>query len=167
MMLLGVKPMVDNKHHITITGIIIRDGKYLITKRSMNKRLFPGMWTVPGGNLETVDYINDDKDTSSHWYNVVEKVLRREIMEEVGLQVKNIKYLTNMTMMAGDNPLMIFSLYCDHHDGDVVLNDESVDHKWVSLEEAREHDLIEGIYDELVMLDKILKGDKVSEWKKK
>jgi len=159
--------MVDNKHHITITGIIIRDGKYLITKRSMNKRLFPGMWTVPGGNLETVDYINDDKDTSSHWYNVVEKVLRREIMEEVGLQVKNIKYLTNMTMMAGDNPLMIFSLYCDHHDGDVVLNDESVDHKWVSLEEAREHDLIEGIYDELVMLDKILKGDKVSEWKKK
>lgn len=156
--------MSDNRHHIAITGIIIKDGKYLITRRSHSKRLFPGMWTVPGGNLEMIDYVNDKKDTSSHWYNVVEKVLRREIMEEVGLLVKNINYLTSMTMMAGDNPMMILSLYCDHHEGDVILNDESVDHKWVTLEEAKEYELIEGIYDELVMLDKILKGDEVNEW---
>jgi len=156
----------DNKHHIAITGIIIRDGKYLITQRSNEKRLFSSMWTVPGGNLEMVDYVNDKKDTSSHWYNVVEKVLRREIMEEVGLTIKNIKYLTNMTMIAGEHPLMIFSLYCDHHEGDVKLNDESVDHKWVTLDEAKEYELIEGIYEELEMLDKILKGDEVEEWEK-
>lgn len=156
--------MSDNKHHIAITGIIVKDGKYLITKRSNGKRLFPGMWTVPGGNLEMVDYINDEKDTSSHWYNVVEKVLRREISEEVGLLVKNINYLTSMTMMAGESPMMILSLYCDHHEGDVVLNDESIDHKWVTLEEAKGYELIEGIYDELVMLDKILNNEGVGEW---
>ena len=156
--------MEKNKHHVAITGIIIHEGKYLITKRSLNKRLFPGMWTVPGGNLETIDYINDKKDTNSHWYNVVEKVLRREIMEEVGLEIKNIKYLTSMTMMNGEHPLLILSLYCDHHQGEVILNDESVEHKWVTLEEARGHDLIEGIYEELEMLDKILKGDEVEKW---
>lgn len=156
--------MEQNRHHIAITGIIIKDGKYLITKRSHEKRLFPGRWTVPGGNLEMIDYINDERDTSSHWYNVVEKVLRREVMGEVGIAIKNIKYLTNMTMVNGENPLMIISMYCDHHEGDVKLNEESVDHKWVSLEEAREYDLIEGIYDGLIMLDKILKGDNVEEW---
>jgi len=154
----------NNKHHIAITGIIIRDEKYLITQRSNQKRLFPSMRTVPGGNLETVDYINDKNDTGSHWYNVIEKVLRREVMGEVGLQIKNIKYLTNMTMINGENPLMIFSLYCDHHEGDVELNGEGVDYKLVSLEEANGYDLIEGIYEELEMLDKILKGEDTREW---
>ena len=71
-----------------------------------------------------------------------------------------------MAMMNGENPMMILSLYCDHHEGEVKLNHESIDHKWVSLEEARGYDLIEGIYEELVMLDKILKGDNVEKWQK-
>ena len=33
-------------------------------------------------------------------------------------------------------------------------------------EEAKEYDLIEGIYEELEMVDKILKGEKVVEWSK-
>ena len=49
-------------HEIVITAIIIRDGKYLITKRSPNKRRFPGKWTVPGGKLEISDYIGLPKD---------------------------------------------------------------------------------------------------------
>lgn len=159
--------MDENKHHIAITGVIIKDGKFLVTKRSLSKRLFPGMWTVPGGNLEIVDYINEPKDTSSHWYNVIEKVLRREIKEEVGLEVKNIKYLTNMTMMNGEHPLLIISLYADHHEGEVILNDESIDHAWISLEEAKNYELIEGIYEELEMLDRLLKGRGVEKWSKK
>ena len=157
---------MDDKHVIVVTGIIIKDGKYLITKRALNKKAFPGKWTVPGGRLEFNDYINEKKDTDSHWYNVLEKVIRREIKEEVDLNIKNIRYLTSMTFMRGEDPTLIISFYVDHDEGEVVLNEESIDHNWVSLEEARDYDLIEGIYEELEMLDKILKGEVVGDWSK-
>ena len=155
-----------NKHNIAVTAVIIKDGKYLITKRSSHKRLFPGMLTVPGGSLDVNDYINEPKDTSQHWYNVLENVIRREVKEETGLEIKNIRYLTNMTMMNKGEPLLIISLFADHHEGDVVLNEESSDHKWISLEDAKSYELIEGIYEELEMLDKLLKGENIGEWEK-
>jgi len=159
--------MDEKTHMISVTGIIIKEGKFLITKRSLDKKAFPGKWTVPGGNLQLKDYRDLPKDTNIHWYNIFEKVLRREVMEEVGLEVRNIKYLTSMTFIRPDNiPGLIVSLYANHKEGDVKLNEESTEHAWVSLEEARKYDLIEGIYEELEMLDRVLKGEIVGEWGK-
>jgi 8-oxo-dGTP diphosphatase len=158
--------MNENSHNVAVTGIIIKDGKYLITQRALTKRNFPGKWTVPGGNLEVKDYIDKPKDTSVHWYNVIEEVLRREVKEEVGLEIKNIGYIASMTFIQPDNsPMLIISLSAEHDKGDVVLNNESIDYKWVDVEEAKNYDLIEGIYEEIVMLDNLIKGNKV-DWRK-
>jgi len=158
--------MNENSHNIAVTGIIIKDRKYLITQRALTKRNFPGKWTVPGGNLEIKDYINKPKDTSVHWYNVLEEVLKREVKEEVGLEIKNMGYITNMTFIQPDNsPMLIISLSAEHDTGEVVLNNESINYKWVDADEAKNYDLIEGIYEEIVMLDNLLKGNKV-DWKK-
>src|SRR5579862_7752967 len=72
---------------VVITSIIVKDGKYLITRRSLSKKRFPGMWTLPGGHLEISDYTNSPKETADYWYNVLEKALRREVKEEVGLEI--------------------------------------------------------------------------------
>ncbi|VVB78666.1 Nucleoside triphosphatase NudI [uncultured archaeon] len=159
--------MQDNKHHIAVTGIIIKDGKYLITKRALHKKNFPGKWTVPGGNLETRDYLDRKKDTSVHWYNVLEEVLRREIFEEVGLKIQDIGYITSMTFIKPDNsPMLIISLFANYSSGEVKLNEESCDSRWVSLEEAKNYDLIEGIYEEIEMLDKMFTQKAgIGEWK--
>ena len=154
----------NNKHYIAVTGIIIKNGKYLITQRALNKKVFPGKWTIPGGNLELEDYINSEKDTSIHWYNVLEKVLRREIKEETGLKIKNLGYITSMSFMKGNEPMLIVSLYGDYESGEVNLNEESINYKWVSLEEAKDYDLIEGIYEELKILDGMIKGGVQREW---
>ena len=45
-------------HRITSTAIICKDDKYLIVRRSLDKKAFPGKWTVPGGGLEVDDYVN-------------------------------------------------------------------------------------------------------------
>jgi 8-oxo-dGTP pyrophosphatase MutT (NUDIX family) len=157
----------EKAHYVVVTGIIIKGGKYLITKFSDNHNAFPGQWTVPGGKLEFKDYKNENKDTSVHWYNVLEKVLKREVKEETGLEIKNINYLCNLTFVRPDGiPVVILSLYADHHDGEVELSDEMTDHKWVDLIEAKNYNLIEGIFDELIMLEKLLKGEKVGEWEK-
>ena len=69
-------------HYVVVTGIIVRDGKYLIAKRSEKEKAFPGNWTVPGGKMEVLDYALRKKDTSEHWYGVFEDVVRRECKEE-------------------------------------------------------------------------------------
>ena len=159
--------MNDKLHYVVVTGIVIKDGKFLITKRSPIEKAFPNMWTLPGGKLEFNDYSKKKKDTSSHWYNILENLLRREVKEETGLDIKNIKYLTNLTFVRPDNiPVVVISLYADHAKGDVTLNEESVDYAWITLEEAKKYELIEGIYGELKMMNRVLNGEQIEEWNK-
>lgn len=154
-------------HEVAITAIIVNRGKYLITKRSLTKKRFPGKWTVPGGKLETKDYINLPKDTEFYWYNVLEKVLRREVQEEVGIKIKNIEYVTSLATIHTDgNPSLVISCIADYVSGKIKLQkEETIDFAWVSIKEAKKYDLIDGIYDELVMAEKKRKGKKV-EWKR-
>tara|TARA_Y100000034_G_C6620399_1_gene270457 strand:+ start:83 stop:571 length:489 start_codon:yes stop_codon:yes gene_type:complete len=155
-------------HYVAVTGIIIRDGKFLIAKRSEKEKVFPGQWTVPGGKLELDDYVKRPKDTSNQWYNIFEDVLRREVMEEVGLIIKNVKYLTSLTFIRPDNiPVAVVSLYANHAEGNVRLCDDLTEHTWIDVNEAKNYDLIDGIYEELVMLDRVLKGESVEKWSKK
>ena len=160
---------MDNKflHEVAITAIIVKDGKYLITRRSANKKRFPGMWTVPGGKLETDDYINLPKETKDYWYNVLEKVLKREVKEEAGLEIDNIAYVTSMATIHGDgNPSLVISCMCDYKSGEVVLQaEETDDYRWVTISESKEVDLLDGIYDELVMAENLRRGIK-AEWQR-
>ena len=154
-------------HYVSATCIIVKDGRYLITQRGANEKNFPNMWTVPGGKLETTDYTGRPKDTKSHWYNVLEAVTRREVLEETGLRIKNIRYLASMSYIRSDDiPQLIISLYADYDFGDIVLETGLGGSAWVTLEEAKKYDLIEGIYEELTMLDARLKGSGPDEWKK-
>lgn len=160
---------MDNQylHEVVITAIVSKDGKYLITRRSPEKKRFPGKWTVPGGRLETKDYLEMPKETEFYWYNVLEKTLRREVKEEAGLDIDNIEYITSLATVHGDgSPSIVISCIADHTGGEVALQEgESDAHAWVDLEEAKNYDLLDGIYDELVMADKKRKGQKV-EWKR-
>ena len=160
---------MDNQylHEVAITAIIAKDGKYLITRRSPGKKRFPGKWTVPGGKLETKDYLEIPKDTEFYWYNVLERALRREVKEETGLDIANIEYVTSLATVHGDgSPSLVISCVADHAGGEVRLQIEESDaHAWVDLNEAKNYDLLDGIYDELVMTDKKKKGQRV-EWQR-
>jgi len=154
-------------HYIVVTGILVKDGKYLITKRADWEKAFAGKWTVPGGKMEVLDYVLRKKDTQEHWYNVLEDVLRREVKEEVGLEIENIGYLTSMVYLRDDGiPCLIVSLFAQTLEGEIKLCKSLTDYKWVSLEEAKEYELIEGIYEEIEMLDNLLNDIEQRIWKK-
>jgi 8-oxo-dGTP pyrophosphatase MutT (NUDIX family) len=153
-------------HYVVVTGILVCNGKYLIAKRANWEKVFPGKWTVPGGKMKVLDYALKKKDTSQHWYNVIEKVLMREVQEEVGLEVKNIRYLTSMVYIRPDEvPCLIISLFGDSTEGEVKLCSALTEYAWVTLEEAKNYELIEGIYDEILILDEFLKTGRKMEWK--
>jgi 8-oxo-dGTP pyrophosphatase MutT (NUDIX family) len=148
-------------HRIAITTIVYNDeGKYLITKRSETKKAFPGKWTVPGGGLTTDDYTQDPPTTAAgQWYNAVEKTLRRELLEEVNVEVGKPEYLLDLTFIRPDNvPVLVLSFFAKYAGGDVKYDEDTVDHAWVTVEEAKGYDLIDGIYEEIEEVDKILKS---------
>jgi 8-oxo-dGTP pyrophosphatase MutT (NUDIX family) len=151
----------DKAHYVVVTGIIVKDGKFLIAKRSEKELAFPGRWTVPGGKLEASDYTKMPKSNKTGWYQILEKVLVREIGEEVGLEVKDFDYVTNLTFIRPDNiPVVVLSLMCNWKAGDVELCNDLTEYKWVNAEEAKDYDLIAGIQEELELAEKLLKGEK-------
>lgn len=158
--------MKDEKlHYVVVTGIIIKNGKFLITKRSPKEKAFPGLWTVPGGKLRKSDYASLPKDTADHWYNVLEKALEREIEEEVGLKVKNIRYLLSLSFIRADGiPTIIISLYCDYDSGKVKLSEESVEYTWVSVNELDKYQFAPGLKEEIELVNKTLKEGKHNGW---
>lgn len=154
-------------HEVVITAIVVKGGKYLILQRASEKKRFPNMWTVPGGRLEVKDYKDTPKETEHYWYNVLEKTLRREVKEEAGIEIKNIDYVTSLaTVHADGSPSLVISAMAEYAGGEVTLQPgETVNHAWVTLEEAKAYPLIDGIYDELVMADRKRRGES-SEWQR-
>ena len=162
---------------VVITAIITKDGKYLVTRRSLTKKRFPGLWTVPGGHLDPSDFIGMPKETADYWYNILEKALRREVKEEVGVEIENIEYVTSLATIHEDDlsgnavsPSLVISCLADYVSGDVKLQEEETDKfDWVTLEQAKNMPLIDGIYDELVMAEEKRKnrqGKNKKEWKR-
>lgn len=157
---------IDSKiHFVSATGIICKDNRFLIVKRAGFEKAFPNKWTVPGGKLDSQDYLNRPKDASELWYNVIEDLVEREIKEEVNLKVKNLQYVTSMTYVRPDGlPALIVSLAADYENGEVTLCKALTDFAWVTADEAKQFDLIDGILDELVMVEEMLKTGHVQKW---
>lgn len=146
----------EDLYIVAVTAIIEKEGKYLITKRPDTKARWPGKWTVPGGRLEPSDYRNFPKDTEREWYNILERVVRREVREEAGLDIKDVDYLASIVAEHDEaSPhALIISLSAKYAGGVLKPDpDEVVEALWVTLEEAKEYDLIGGIYGELVMAE--------------
>jgi len=164
--------MVDRNlmHYVTATVIIVDSQKrFLIAWRAEWEKAFLGKWTVPGGKLEVLDYALRQKDTGAHWYNLIEKLCTKECLEEVGLKIKNLNYVTSLAYVRDDGiPVLILSMWAEPEavQQNVVLDKSLTEYKWVSLEEAKNYDLIEGIYEELEILDKKLRTGESFTWEK-
>ena len=152
---------------VVITAIVFKEGKYLILQRSRHEKKFPLWWTVPGGKLNTEDYVHRPKDTPKYWYNVLEKTLRREVKEEAGIKIKNIYYVTSLADARPDrDPSLVISCMADYAGGKIKLEKGMIDHRWVTVKKVKNIKLIDGIYEELIMADNLRKGNKMREWGK-
>ena len=70
--------MKPDEFHLTVLGVLQRpDGKYLITRRNLDKEWAAGWWEVPGGGVRAGE---DGADA-----------VKREILEETGIDVTGAK----------------------------------------------------------------------------
>lgn len=165
---------LDKMFNILASSFVIQEpfkkgvpSKYLILKRSKNKKTYPGMWTVPSGKIRQSDYTNTPRETKDYWYNVVEKGLRKKAKEEAGVDIKNISYLTSLTRLTDEGRgCLTLSFIAEYAGGDIELEENMTDYAWVTYEEAKKYELIDGILDELYMAERKLAGETDIEWER-
>jgi len=155
--------IVDKElHRVVVTALVYKPGLvYLVTKRALHKQVMPGKWTIPGGGLEVEDYINTKPSTKEarQWYGALENTLRREIKEEVNLEIGKPEFFMDYTFIRPDGvPVLGLSYLAPYISGEVKLDEDSTDFKWISADEISKYDFIEGIDEEIKMVDTILKN---------
>ena len=121
--------MKPGDYHLTVQGVIRRpDGRFLITRRDMNKSWAAGWWEVSGGGVLA-------GETS-------EQAIKREILEETGVDVSNASggYVFSYRRDnpdEGDNYFVdIYRFEMDVDDADVVVQEtETADFMFATREE--------------------------------
>lgn len=147
--------------HRIVPSVIVynNERKFLIAKRSEDLKVFPGKWHVPGGGISMDDYEHLTPSTkgANQWYYVIENGLKREVKEEVGIEIGKPEYLLDLAFVRPDGiPVIVLTYFAPYAGGEIVLSEEAVEVAWVTLEEAKSYDLIDGIWGELEMVEKIL-----------
>ena len=150
-------------HFVVATCIVAKDDKFLIVKRAPHEKAFPNKWTVPGGKLVLTEYNHLPKTSPSHpqWYNVLDWVLKKEVMEEAGLEIEKSRYLCDLVFVRPDGyPVVTLSYWAHWKNGDVKLCKDLTDYAWVTVDEAKKYDLIDGIWDELKDVSALIQENK-------
>lgn len=137
---------MDSKklHIVAVTGIIEKDGKFLIIKRREDEVAYPGMWTVPGGKVEAPD----DCQTT----------LKREIFEETGITIFDKTIFIRDYGFTRPDEIHVIGLTfgCKYKSGKVNLSSDFTDFTWITLGDSKKYNLIPGINGELRLFNKIL-----------
>ena len=108
-------------------AIILKDYSVLITQRS-EQMPHPLKWEFPGGKV---------KEGES-----VEECIRREIREELGLQVEVDRLLPSVRHTYGNYPIELIPLVCTLKSGEVVLAEHKA-YQWIPLEKMEEVDWLD------------------------
>ena len=152
-------------HRIVATAFIYKsDFSYLIIKRAAHKKVMPNKWAPSGGGLNVDDYINTKPTTNSPaWYGTMEKALTREVKEEVNLKIGPAEFLTDYTFIRPDGiPVLGLSYFAPYLEGEVRLDEDATDFKWIKVNDIKKYDFVEGVEEELLEVDKILKKRQIT-----
>ncbi|KOP78307.1 DNA mismatch repair protein MutT [Lysinibacillus sp. FJAT-14745] len=98
---------------VNVEGAIRKDDKWIIVERSKKEEHAGGLLSLIGGKV----------DIEGNSPNILEKTLKREIFEEIGVKVKeNLKYIhsTSFVTDKGENVVDIIFL-CEYESGDFFV----------------------------------------------
>lgn len=123
--------MIADRYIVNVEGAVTREGRYLMVVRG-EEEYAPGGLSFPGGKVEGVRESDD----------VLEETLRREIAEEVGLEVEDqMAYLRSSAFLADGEPVVDVVFLCRWKSGEAVAADpaEVAAVRWMTAAEAIAH----------------------------
>jgi 8-oxo-dGTP diphosphatase len=121
------------KPQLAVSASIFRDGKILLVRRARAPGL--GLWSLPGGRVEFGESL--------------EIALRREVMEETGLQIEIGPLAGWREVLPGANGstahFVIMSFATRWSAGEPMLNDELDDFAWLPPDAPGDRPLTPGL----------------------
>jgi nucleoside triphosphatase len=118
--------MIDQR--VIVVGLVWNEaGELLFCRMAPDRGVFPDQWGFPGGGIEKGEKMED--------------ALRREIREELGIEIEEIKptffkdATYNKLLADGTTQLnyMVFLIFhCKASSMDIHLNDEFSEYRWLN-----------------------------------
>ena len=138
------------------------DDRCLILKRDEREKVHLGKYAVPGGKLEWKD-LNISNPTRINWNvldfeNSVEDLLKRETLEEAGIEIEDdVYYINSVAFVRPDEIPVILVKFAAKYKGGKVIPEKGgfTDFVWVNEEEIKNYDCIKGIKEEVAKTIKI------------
>jgi len=164
---ISIEHAKEDKLFYFVANVVVyreEDGKCLILKRDEREKVHPGKYAVPGGKLEWKDMPLDNPTRMNgdviDFENALEDLLVRETREEAGIEIHSeLHYINSVAFVRPDGiPVMLVKYAAKYKSGDVVLEEGGfTDHAWVTAEEVKEYDCIQGVHEEIEKTVKIFK----------
>lgn len=102
------------KYIVNVEGAIVRGDQYLMIIRGQGETHASGTLSFVGGKVET----------TQSGVDVLEEELRREIMEEVGVQVSEMVYVQSSHFIMNDHDLVVDIVFlCRYETGEPRIAD--------------------------------------------
>ncbi len=108
---------------LAVGAFIVKDDKLLIVKKSLNEKVDPGLWVVPGGKIEVAEAIVDG--------------LKREVREEVNLEIGSYQWIGEDVFESNGFYFHAQHFLCATSDNikNIKLEKSLVDYHWLKKEE--------------------------------
>ncbi|MFH1029697.1 MAG: NUDIX hydrolase [bacterium] len=114
---------------IGVTAFIYFEDKALLVRRSKNEKFLHGYYELPGGKIEFGESPED--------------ALKREIKEEVNLEIDIIKPYSTFSYRSRDKKKHTIDIQfiCNPKNGitDIKLSGEHDDFKWIKVDELKDY----------------------------
>ena len=99
--------------------LIDSSGKLLISKRSLKKKEYPGLWELPGGKFNNKESIRE--------------CIIREIKEELGIDVEYDQWIYSINHL--NNTYDVNYCICHVNEKQVRINSEIDEYKFITLKD--------------------------------
>ncbi len=137
--------MREGRPVVGVGAVIIKDGKILLVKRGNEPN--KGKWSIPGGLVNTGESLVD--------------ALKREIMEEVGLEidVDDVACVSEEVFRDNGNVkyhYIIIDFFANITGGELRVGSDAVDARWVKLNEIDSLDVVDFVRK---LVNKILRNE--------
>jgi ADP-ribose pyrophosphatase YjhB (NUDIX family) len=121
--------MTEIWYVVNVEGMIFKDGRYLMIVRGDEDSYLPGVLAPVGGKVEG----------AGNYENVLEDTLRREIREEVGIEIEpQVMYVESKSFVTDDGtPVVDVVFLCRYKSGEAfaAAPGEVAEVNWLTVEE--------------------------------
>ncbi len=121
------------ENRVCVVGIIKKGDSILLGRKAPGKGPYPDTWHIPGGGIKLGE-------------ETCEQAISREILEETGISVKNLKKVGWSTDIEpnkhGVETYYIFLIYeAEYDSGELQANDDLIHIEWVKISELKTKNL--------------------------